>query len=304
MIGKAKSNQSLAATIEYNLKEKAELFYANKLIGETIEDHQMQMHDLQRCYQGYAKQLTIHAILSPHITQGSLLTKKEWEQIADEYLEQMNLKEHQAIGFIHSDKEHRHLHLVINKVNGETFKLYHDGFIGKRTQKAADEIARKMGLIRAMEIRRKNIQNRQQGKLNNDDEKSIKPLGSKQLFRKELKTILVNKNIKTVDDYFNEIRKAGFKVLPYKNKETKELRGYGIEKNKTKLDASTIGREFTLRNLSPVFENNNKRLENNQAVNIDDKLSINIISTQENEIENIEYDNEAEQPTRQWRMRW
>ena len=304
MIGKAKSNKSLAATIEYNLKEKAELFYANKLIGETIEDHQMQMHDLQKCYQGYAKQLTIHAILSPHITEGDKLGKEQWNKIADEYLEQMSLKEHQAVGFIHSDKEHRHLHLVINKVNEQTFKLYHDGFIGKRTQKAADEIARKMGLIRAMEIKRKNIQNRQQGKLNNDDESETKPLGSKQLFRKELKNILANKSIRTVDDYFNEIRQAGFKVLQYHNKETKELRGYGIERNKTKLDASRIGGEFTLRNILPIFESNSKYLETNQTVNLADRSSVNIIPARENEIENIEPDNEIQQPTRQWKMRW
>ena len=70
MIGKAKSNKSLVATIEYNLKEKTELFFANKLTGTSIKDYQMQMQDLQKCYQGYAKQLTVHAILSPHISEG------------------------------------------------------------------------------------------------------------------------------------------------------------------------------------------------------------------------------------------
>jgi hypothetical protein len=159
VIGKAKSNKSLAATIDYNLKEKAELFFKNKLTGSTIEEYRMQMQDLQKCYNGYAKQLTIHTILSPHITQGSLLVKKEWKQIACDYFEQMNLEEHQAIGFIHSDKEHRHLHLVINKVNERTLKQYNDSFIGKRTQKAADKIAEKMGLIRAMEIKCKSHSN-------------------------------------------------------------------------------------------------------------------------------------------------
>ena len=206
----------------------------------------------------------------------------------------MDLKEHQAIGFIHSDKEHRHLHLVINRVNNHTLKLYNDSFISKRTQKVADEIAREMGLIRAMAIKWENIRKRIQGEFDND-ESETKPVGSRQLFRKELRNILANKNVKTVDDYFNEIREAGFKVLQYHNKETKELRGYGIERNKTKLDASRIGREFTLKNILPIFESNSKHLENNQALNM---------AARENEVENIEPNEETEQPNRQWKMRW
>ena len=281
MIGKAKSNKSLAATIEYNLKEQAELCFTNKLTGNTMEEYQMQMQDLQKCYSGYAKQLTIHAILSPHISEGKNLSVQQWRQIADEYLEQMDLKEHQAVGFIHCDKEHRHLHLVINKVDEQTLKQYKDSFIGKRSQKAADRIAEKMGLIRAMEIKKKNLQTRQQqAKDIKDEEKAIKPLGAKQLFKQELQAILVNKDIKSVNDYFKEIERAGFKLHQYHNKETQELRGYGIEKNRTKLDASAIGKEFTLKNVLPLFENNKRNMEKRKS----QKLKLNI-SVQEDRIE-------------------
>lgn len=306
MIGKAKSNKSLAATIEYNLKEKAELFFTNKLTGATIEEYQMQMHDLQKCYRGYARRLTIHAILSPHINEGNKLEKEQWNEIANDYLNLMNLQEYQAIGFIHRDKEHRHLHLVINKVNEQTFKLYHDGFIGKRTQHAADKIAEKMGLIRAMEIKQKNIQNKKRQKeatQNNfpensmqfkSDEKEQHPLGSKQLFKLELQTILANKNIRSINDFFEEIKKAGFKLHLYHNKDTKELRGYGIEKNDTKLDASIIGKEFTIKNLQPFFESNSNNIENSQVMNI---------AAQVNKIEEIEPDEVIEETSRQWKMR-
>jgi hypothetical protein len=144
-------------------------------------------------------------------------------------------------------------------VNEQTLKQYNDSFIGKRTQKAADEIAQKMGLIRAMEIKRKNIQNRQQQQLQ-ADEKEIKPLGAKQLFKQELQIILENRNIKNANDYFSKIEKAGFKLHLYQSKETKELRGYGIEKNNAKMDASAIGKEFTLKNLTQVFERNSENI--------------------------------------------
>lgn len=264
MIGKAKSNKSLIATINYNLKEGAALIFTNQLNGEDIKDYQLEMQLLQKCYSGKARQLTIHVILSPHITDGKNLTQEQWQTIANKYLEEMNLKEHQAIGFLHSDKEHRHLHLVINKVRDPKLKLYHDAFIGKRSQHVADRIALQMKLIRSMEIRDQNILKKQKRKMNNKiighfietehDVKITKPLGSKRLFNQQLKKILAKTNVKSIEDYFKEVQKAGFKIVQYHNKETKELRGYGVEKNNTKLDASTIGKEFTLTNLNKFFE--------------------------------------------------
>ncbi|OJU22590.1 MAG: hypothetical protein BGN92_08570 [Sphingobacteriales bacterium 41-5] len=264
MIGKAKSNKSLVATINYNLKEGAELIFTNQLNGEDIKDYQLEMQLLQKCYSGKARQLTLHVILSPHITEGKNLSQEQWQRIANKYLNEMDLKEHQAIGFLHCDKEHRHLHLVINKVRDSKLKLYHDGFIGKRTQKAADCIAIEMNLIRAMEIRNQNIQNKKKQKnsteliipfLNPNQHEILQPpLGSKQLFKQQLKEILAKTNVKSIEGYFDEVQKAGFKVLLYHNKETKELRGYGIEKNNTKMDASTIGKQFTITNLEMLFE--------------------------------------------------
>lgn len=269
MIGRAKSNKSLAATINYNLKEGAELFFANRLSGEDINDYRLQMMAMQKCYTGKARTLTMHVILSPHISEGKNLGKDKWAEIAERYLNLMNLKEHQAIGFIHSDKEHRHLHLVINKVKASNVKLYHDGFIGKRTQKAADSIALQMKLIRAKEIMQQNEERRKKQKLANADkstqELSIetieKPLGSKQLYKQQLNAILQNKSLKSLDDYFAEIKNMGFKLYLYHNKETKELRGYGIEKNNTKMDASTIGKMFTITNLEKRFKENAAKVE-------------------------------------------
>ncbi len=86
MIGKAKSNKSLQATIAYNEKEEATLIFTNKLVGISLADFRMQMEDLQKCYRGYGKQLTIHAILSPAIEDGNRLNTSQWKIMADKYL--------------------------------------------------------------------------------------------------------------------------------------------------------------------------------------------------------------------------
>src|SRR5665213_1744040 len=207
MIGKAKSNKSLQATIAYNEKEKATLIYANKLVGISLADFRMQMEDLQKCYRGYGRQLTIHAILSPSIEDGKRLNRSQWKIMADKYLSNMNMQGLQAIGFLHEDKDHKHLHLVINKVKEGDFKLFHDNFIGKKTQKAADNIAIDMKLIRAAEVRQSRInqsariKDALQAGINISEEK---PAGTKQQFKSILEGV-IKKSYCSIDEYFTAL---------------------------------------------------------------------------------------------------
>jgi Relaxase/Mobilisation nuclease domain len=276
MIGKAKTNKSLSATINYNEKEKAELIYSNKMEGDNIKDFCSQMQDLQKCYIGYGKQLTIHAILSPSINDGLKLSETQWQTIAEKYLTKLKLIDYQTIGFLHTDKEHKHLHLVINKVSPKDFKLYHDGFIGKKSQLVADSIAKEMKLTRAMEVRQNKLTDEQR----KSDFKQIIPLtipdnkalGSKEIFKDLLEKVIDSKFL-NLQEYFNKLQKVGFIVHEYKNKETGELRGYGIEMNGTKMDASAVSKKYTLNALGlvskePIIKNDEvKSIPNNNEPN-------------------------------------
>src|ERR1022692_2119244 len=271
MIGKAKSNKSLQATIAYNEKEKATLIYANNLVGISLADYRMQMEDLQKCYRGYARQLTIHAILSPSIEDGKRLNASQWKIMADKYIANMNMQRLQAIGFLHEDKEHKHLHLVINKVKEDDFKLFHDNFIGKKTQKAADNIAIDMKLIRAAEIRQSRInqsariKDALQAGINISEEK---PAGTKQQFKSILEGVIKN-SYSSIDEYFTALNNAGFKVHSYANEETGGLRGYGVEMNGVKMDASAIGKKFTLNALKIDEEKSHQiNIDNSQRETI------------------------------------
>ncbi len=157
----------------------------------------------------------------------------------------------QAIGFLHEDKDHKHLHLVINKVKEDNFKLFHDNYIGKKTQKAADNIAIDMKLIRATEIRQERIN--QSARIKDALQAGItiseeKPSGIKQQFKSMLEGVIKN-SFRSIDEYFTALESVGFKVHSYSNKETGELRGYGVEMSGVKMDASAIGKKFTLKAL-------------------------------------------------------
>jgi hypothetical protein len=251
MIGKAWSNSSLTATLHYNQKADSVLFYKNRLAGDDISDFRMQMEDLHKCYTGRSEKLIIHAVISPAPEEGINLSTADWTNIANSYLQGLGLSDHQAIGFIHSDKEHKHLHLIINKVNEKSLTLYSDSFIGKKSQKVTDQIARKMNLTRAKQImseRQRIDLFRQESEINIQVTKEPETIGSKQKFRKLVNQVLKAK-FSNEEEYFKELENSGFIVHRYYNKETGELRGYGLEKDGTTIFSSDLGKEYSLTKL-------------------------------------------------------
>lgn len=251
MIGKAWSNSSLTATLHYNQKSDSVLFYKNRLAGDNISDFRMQMEDLHKCYTGRSEKLIIHAVISPTPEEGINLSNADWTNIANSYLQGLELSDHQAIGFIHSDKEHKHLHLIINKVNEKSLKLYSDSFIGKKSQKVSDQIASKMNLTRAKQVmneRRRIDAIRQESVIQQQVTDEPETIGSKQKFRKLVNQVLKSK-FRNEEEYFKELKNSGFIVHRYYNKETGELRGYGLEKDGTTIFSSDLGKEYSLTKL-------------------------------------------------------
>lgn len=175
--------------------------------------------------------------------------------MADLYLEKMLLKGHQTLGFIHNDRGHRHMHLVINRVSKKRNVLFDDSFVGKRSSKAADEIAIEMKLKRAKVI---GIQNRKEKDATTNKAKPEKTVGSKQKFRADLERIMAQGH-QDITSYLKAVEEDGYKVSIYLDKETGKPRGYGVGRDGAFMDASEIDRKLTISKLS--FGGNKEVLE-------------------------------------------
>lgn len=258
MIGKAKCNVSTGGTIAYNDKEHGELIYTANLFGESLLEYKMEISDLQKCYRGSASNMIIHSILSPAIADGYKFTPEDWSAIAKKFLKEMKLEDYQAIFWVHKDRGHLHLHGAINRVHPKTLKIYRDAFIGRKASIAADRIAENMGITRASIVRQEKIISSyrfEEAKPVLEQLEKSEPIGSKQSFVKELEEVLV-KPIFSVEEYWAELRKRGFKIHTYMNSQTGVLRGYAIEKNGTAINASVIGKKFTLNSIQTTIKKN------------------------------------------------
>ncbi|MCG6191612.1 relaxase/mobilization nuclease domain-containing protein, partial [Maribellus maritimus] len=90
-------------------------------------------------------------VLSPTIPDGIKLTNADFAKLTNDFLERMKLKGQQYISFLHNDRDHKHLHIFINRIdfNG---KAYKDNYISKKTQRIAESIAKERGFTTAKEI--------------------------------------------------------------------------------------------------------------------------------------------------------
>jgi|TARA_Y100000588_G_scaffold371808_1_gene443601 hypothetical protein len=239
MIGKGHAISGTRVSISYgwNQEKEAEVVLREHVAGETpaeiAEEFRIIQSQNERCINN-----TLSFIVSPTIEDGKDLNKNELEDLAKKFLKEMNLQNNQSIGFVHRDKAHTHVHIYTNRI-GFDGKVYNDSFIGKRSQIAADNVAKELGFTRVREV--------QQEKLN-----ELKHL------RQAIKNIhdrVLQSRPKSLDEYINKMKAQKVEVIPTINK-ANQLQGFRVEYKGVNLKASEVHRSMSGNRLIPQIAQN------------------------------------------------
>ena len=211
----------------------------NNLCGETPIELFQEMKILQNLNQKATNKL-ISMVLSPHVNDGENLSKRQLENITKEFLKELEIDadNSQFIAFLHTEKRHRHIHILLNRVD-ENGKLLKDNYIGKKAQWAAHRVAEKNRLISAKQIRIDKIKA-------SDDIKSNSKNLRKEIYQKHLK-VMESKPL-TMEKYLAEMLKKNIKFIPTINKQG-ELQGFRVRnmENQTEMKASEVHRNMGLK---------------------------------------------------------
>ena len=228
MIGKGHSISRTRESITYgwNQEKDAEVVLKEFLAGDTPQEIAEEFTIIQsqnnRCINN-----TLSFVVSPTIEDGKKMTRKDLGEIARQFLKEMNLKNHQAISFVHRDKEHTHIHIYVNRISmtGETYK---DNFIGKRSQIAADNVAREMGLTRVREVQQDKLQELKQHR------REVQNIHEKVLLSKP----------KSLNEYIKRMQEHRVTVIPSINK-SNQLQGFRFKFKGINLKGSEIHRSMS-----------------------------------------------------------
>tara|TARA_R110000868_G_scaffold41323_1_gene141370 strand:- start:500 stop:1369 length:870 start_codon:yes stop_codon:yes gene_type:complete len=229
MIGKGRSISHTGASMSYgwNQEKDAEVVFSQHLAGENPEQITEEFKIIQgqnaRCTNN-----TLSFVLSPTIEDGKKLSTKALKEITEKFLEEMKLKEHQAIGFVHRDQQHTHVHVYVNRIdfNG---KAYNDSFIGKRSQQAAERVAEKLGLTTVREVQLERL----------EQVRNIR-----QEIKKVHDKVMTEQRPKELDRYIKLMKENNVKVVPSINK-SNQLQGFRFEYKGHSLKGSEVHRSMS-----------------------------------------------------------
>ena len=229
MIGKGTSIAHTGTSIDYgwNQEKDSEIVFSQHLAGnnpqEITEEFRLIQEENTRCQKN-----TLSFILSPTQEDGRNLSTKQLGEIIQKFIKEMELKERQAIAFVHRDKAHTHVHLYVNRI-GFDGKAYNDSFIGKRSQLAAENVAKEMGLTTVKEVQLE------------------KELNSIQV-RLEIKNIhqrvMETERPKTLDSYIKAMKERNVEVIPTINRANK-LQGFRFQYHGLNFKASEVHRSMS-----------------------------------------------------------
>ncbi|EKB54123.1 relaxase/mobilization nuclease domain-containing protein [Bergeyella zoohelcum] len=143
MVTKAKSVKGSLSAAHYKEKgEKNAVFLCqNQMEAIDYKERYEEMKLLTTLYKGRGGQKPfIEQVISPSIP----LSDEELRELAFEYAHRMGFENHQWYAVAHRNTKHSHIHLITNRV-GFDGKLMSDSFIGDRSGKVAEQIAKKRG---------------------------------------------------------------------------------------------------------------------------------------------------------------
>lgn len=241
MIGKGKAIAHTRASMDYgwNQEKNAEVVFSQHLAGndanQVTEEFKLIQEENLRCQKN-----TLSFVLSPTPKDGKNLTKEQLGELTQRFIKEMDLKERQAIAFVHRDKDHTHVHLYVNRIDFDG-KAYKDNFIGKRSQQAAEKVAQDMGLTTVKEVQQRK-------------KMEFTPI------RQEIKNVherVMEHRPKTLDAYIKAMKAENVQVIPCINKANK-LQGFRFEYKAYNLKASEVHRSMSGGKIMGQLAQNNK----------------------------------------------
>ncbi len=230
MIGLGKSISHTGASMGYgwDQEKEAEVVYRQHLSGDNPKEITQEFKIIQsqnhRCEKN-----TLSFVLSPTIADGRELKQKELTEITERFFKEMRLQERQAIAFVHRNMSHVHIHLYVNRINFEG-KAYKDNYIGKRSQLAAENVARQLGLTTVREVQQEKLEKVK------DIRAEIKQIHEK---------VMTEMRPKDFDLYIKYMKQSDVEVVPSINKQN-QLQGFRFEYNGESLKGSHVHRSMSM----------------------------------------------------------
>lgn len=235
MIGKGKAISHTKASIQYgaNQDKNAEVVFKQNLAGETPKEITDEFKTVQSMNDNCERN-TFSFVISPTVEDGQKLNSQDLNKITNEFIKDLKLENHQAIAFVHNDKNHKHIHLYVNRIDFDG-KAYNDSFIGKRSQKSAERVAEKMQLQTVKQVKEQKLE-------------KVKDI--RKFIKNKHELSFKSFHPEKYQNYIKEMGNFDIKVNPVINKKSNKLQGFRYQFKNTNLKGSDVHRSMSINKLN------------------------------------------------------
>ena len=215
------SNQGFRQLARYiqgrNAKPRATWFHACNLPGVSRTDDLELACRLVEAVQAQntraGSKRTYHLVISLHPEDRSL-NAKEFEHIVKHLVDVLGFSEHQYIAVRHSDKDHEHVHVAINKIHPGTFLIHSPAWDHQKLFAEARALELELGLtpLRSRARDRENVPQRAA------DCEAHQGIGSfARWAREHIRPVLAATELRSWHDVHGVCRRFGVVIQPHGN---------------------------------------------------------------------------------------
>ena len=282
MIAKIVQGSGFRGAVKYVLEKKDARLLHGK--GVLLKDHAsiIQNFITQSKMKPNISKPVAHISLNFSAQDKNRLTDQSMITIAQDYLKKMEYENTQYIIVRHSDTEHPHLHLIINRINNEGNRIS-DKKEKLRNTKICMELTRKHGLYIAS------------GKENVKKHRLREPDKTKYEIYQTLQSAIPKS--RSWLDLESELWKSGISIELKKNGSTDKIQGVRFGKNEYEFNGSKIDRAFSYSKINFRLQQNewsmNQQTKSNNQNKTNTKSKYSLLKELSNSLNlaaNSEYD--------------
>jgi hypothetical protein len=146
MIGKISKGQGFSGTLNYVFGKDGAQPLGGNVAGQSPSEITREMHTIAAQNQRCAKPV-LHVSLS--VPPGQRLTDDQWCLAANRWMQEMKIDptQHQHVLVRHTDADHDHVHLVINRVSMHSLAVASDQNDRRKSMTAVRQIEKELGLV-------------------------------------------------------------------------------------------------------------------------------------------------------------
>lgn len=142
MKAKVSTGKGFRGLVNYQTKPGASFIAAST--GKEPSDFLRQCAMLRSSRPDVGKPVLHFSLSQP---PGERLSDEQWQEAADQFLEEMGLSEYDYFAVRHTDTQHDHIHIAVNKIH-PSGKLWNDSHSARKAMSACEKIEQRMGLTK------------------------------------------------------------------------------------------------------------------------------------------------------------